>query len=202
LGIKAETKDEIAPDKNVDLPPSSSIDTELEAWQSAYAEFLTDLSVLDDYEGAAFSLRDLDSDGVPELIIVQSYEREQIRVISVYSYNCRVYEIGKCNSPNSYAGDFRLSDNPMFPGLFSFRWGGSIFRYGYLTVEEGQLVYRDLYNMDHYHYDPPQQINISDDMELIDESRSLFPGYGFTDNLLERYPINSDNIDRMILCTQ
>ncbi|MCL2654626.1 MAG: hypothetical protein FWD65_02880 [Coriobacteriia bacterium] len=66
---------------------SSSTNVKAEPWQNAYAEFLKGFPALTDYDFSTFSLRDLDNDSVPELIIIQGKEDEQIKTLSVYSYN-------------------------------------------------------------------------------------------------------------------
>jgi len=188
-------------DKDINSPndslPSSNTGTETKAWQDAYEVFLKDFPTLAGFDTSTFSLKDLDNDGVPELIIVQKKEEGQKSVLSVYSFNGAVFLIGECDDPNSYAGAFRITNNPAFPGLFSLRWGGGMEQYGYVSIIEGRLVIEDVWYIDRSS-NTPQYVEVSDNKELVNESTLVFSPYGAAGNLLETYPINADSIDKMM----
>ncbi|MBR5922308.1 MAG: hypothetical protein IKZ59_00785 [Clostridia bacterium] len=167
-----------------------------DAWQNAYALFLKDWSALPDEYVLVFSLRDLDQDSIPELLIRQGNEKDQTRRLFVYSYDDGVCKIGECDDPNSFAGTFLFSDHLEYPGLFSCKWGGGIERYGYLSIKDNQLVYEDLWLMDRT-LDTPEQKDISNNKELINESINLFEPNEYDANILEEYPISMDGIKQV-----
>jgi hypothetical protein len=170
-------------------------DSAAEAWQKAYAAFLKSFPVLADYEVYEFSLKDLDNSGVPELIIVQSNATGGI--LTAYSYDDKVYKIGDYSDAKIGIAGLRVSNNLMYPGLFTCWWGGGVDHYGYLTVKEGRLTYEDLWYDDHLAA-PPRQKELSGDKQLVKESRDAHPPYDYQDNLLKMYIINVDSIDDSI----
>lgn len=164
-----------------------------DAWQNAYALFLKDWPALPDEYVLVFSLRDLDQDSIPELLIRQGNEKDQTRRLFVYSYDDGVCKIGECDDPNSFAGTFLFSDHLEYHGLFSCKWGGGIERYGYLSIKGNHLVYEDLWLMDRT-LDTPEQKDISNNKELINESINLFKSNEYDANVLKEYPISMDGI--------
>jgi len=108
-----------------------------------------------------FALRDLDGDGIPELLIIQQDGTALNAVLSVYSYAETVYKIGDySNTGKSFKSVLRFSNNRIFPGLFDFWWGGGIEHYAYLTIKEGKLVSEYLWYEDRT-VEPPQKNEIS-----------------------------------------
>jgi hypothetical protein len=143
----------------------------------------------------SFSLRDLNNDGVPELIIAQRNEKSMDAVLTVYTYDGNVYKIGDYSNPKkSFISWFYFSKNPMFPGLFEYWWDEDAYHYGYLSVKEGKLVYEYLYYIDVAKMEMPQRKWISNDEQLINESIDVHPEYEYTDNLLNSYHITEENI--------
>jgi len=69
-----------------------------------------------------------------------------------------------------------------------------------LTVKEERLIYEHLYDIDRTG-EAQQQIVFSNDKQLIEESINANPPYEYTDNLLEMYPIDDDNITEIICIT-
>lgn len=181
---------------DIKVAPSESI----EPWQKAYAAFLRNFPIPDDYEVSEFSLRDLDNSGIPELVICQVYSTDSgtKKLITVYSYDGSVYKAGEYSGQQRSAA-LRISSNPMYSGLFTLWWGGGVEHYGYLTVKEGKLEYEDLWYDDHSPVSQQwQQVEISDDKQLIKESIDANPPYEYTENLFEMYLINDDNITEII----
>ena len=72
----------------------------------------------------------------------------------------------------------------MLPGLFEMWHSGGEEHYGYLSIEDGELVYEYLWHNDRT-VTPPQETTISDNQQLVDESIKLNPPYDSDDNLLE-----------------
>ena len=178
-----------------------------EAWQNAYETFLNDYEFLNDSDIIdlsdentiySYAVRDLDDCGVSELLLFQQDSRNALNaVLTVYSYDGNVYKIGQySNLKGSFIGGFRLSENPLFPGLFEVWWGGGEDHYGYLSIEDGELVYEYLWHDDRT-IEPPHQTMFSDNQEIINESFHLHLLDNSTDNLLEIYLINSENIDEI-----
>ena len=66
----------------------------MKAWQEAHAAFLRCFPVPSESNVPYFSLRDIDGNGVPELIIVQ-VEDVITAVLNVYSYDDNVKKVGE-----------------------------------------------------------------------------------------------------------
>lgn len=94
------------------------------AYMEAYEAYLRSFPELNDYKYSSVALRDLDKNGVPELIIVQVDEVDGI--LKVYSYDNSVHKIGEYSDPKIGISAIRISENPKFPGLFNQWWGGGM----------------------------------------------------------------------------
>lgn len=164
-----------------------------ETWQEAYTLFLRDFHAL--AEVNEFSLRDLDNNGIPELIIVQVEEEAANGVLTVYTYDGDIYKLGDYTDPKIGVAGLRFSNDEMYPGLFTLWWGGGVEHYGYLTVRDRKLVYEYLWYIDHTI--DTQHNEISNDKQLINESINANPPYEYTDNVLKMYLINEDNISEI-----
>ena len=171
-----------------------SIEQTVNTYMKAYESYLRSFPELHDYEYSGVALRDLDKNGVPELIIVQVDEADGI--LKVYSYDNRVYKIGEYSDPKIGISGIRISENPEFPGLFNQWWGGGVEHYGYLEVREKQLIYEDLWYMDRTGA-APYQNQVSNKEALIRESMTLFSDDDDMGNILEPVLINDENIDKM-----
>ena len=141
-------------------------------WKEAYSTFLNDFQRDSQYNRSHFSWRDLDHDGIPELIIEQA--RDDAGILNVYSYDSCVFEVGKYSNPKIGVAALRFSTKPEFSGLFTFWWGGGVEHYGYLTVKDKELIYVDLWYIDFLN--ETNQIEVSSDKELINESISVNNG--------------------------
>lgn len=171
-----------------------SIEQTVNTYMKAYESYLRSFPELHDYEYSGVALRDLDKNGVPELIIVQVDEADGI--LKVYSYDNRVYKIGEYSDPKIGISGIRISENPEFPGLFNQWWGGGVEHYGYLEVREKQLIYEDLWYMDRTGA-APYQNQVSNKEALIRESMTLFSDDDDMGNILDPVLINDENIDKM-----
>ena len=171
-----------------------SIEQTVNTYMKAYESYLRSFPELHDYQYSGVALRDLDKNGVPELIIVQVDEADGI--LKVYSYDNRVYKIGEYSDPKIGISGIRISENPEFPGLFNQWWGGGVEHYGYLEVREKQLIYEALWYMDRTGA-APYQNQVSNKEALIRESMTLFSDDDDMGNILDPVLINDENIDKM-----
>ena len=176
------------------LKNGESIEQTENTYMKAYETCLRSFPELHDYQYSGVALRDLDKNGVPELIIVQVDEADGI--LKVYSYDNRVYKIGEYSDPKIGISGIRISENPEFPGLFNQWWGGGVEHYGYLEVREKQLIYEDLWYMDRTGA-APYQNQVSNKEALIRESMNLFSDDDDMGNILDPVLINDENIDEM-----
>lgn len=174
---------------------ASEASESLSSCKEAYVAFLRNFSGPAGYDVLEFCLRDLDHDGIPELLVVQSNEAGG--VLTVYSYNGSIYKMGDYLDSKIGVSAFVIPDNPKFYGLLNLWWGGGVEHYGYLTVKDKKLIYEDLYYIDRTG-DRPQQRDISDDKELIDEAVKDFAKTDSgEDNTLDMYLINEENIRKI-----
>ena len=177
--------------RSIDTPVAEIEATEnsdVSNWQTAYISFLKDFPAPEDNEILEFSLRDLDGDGVPELIICQMDNAAYTKDLLVYSYENSIYKIGEFENAGSYASALCITDNPMFGGLFLLWYGGGVERYGYLSVEDRELKYEYLFYYDRT-VEPHNKGIISDNEQLVEEADNAFPPYDYYDNILEMYNI-------------
>lgn len=169
-----------------------------DSWKNAYADVLRSLPVLSDNNTYTFALRDLDNNKMPEIIILKHNGNALNAVYTVYSYDDNIYKAGDYSNPaGQCVTGLCFSNNSMFPGLFECWEAEGVEHYGYLSVTKGKLIYEDLWYMNRTS-DPPHQVEISNNKQLINESIATFPPYEYSDNLLEMYPVNDENIDEKI----
>lgn len=176
------------PTNNIDSIPALTVKEEFkEQAKFAYIDFLQNFSKTKDYQVFAFSLRDLDKDEIPELIIVQSNAVHGI--VSVYFYDGDLKKYGDYSNPKIGKSALCVSDNRMFPGLFTLWWGGGVEHYDYLYIDGGELKECRLWEMDRTEEFPCQKILFSDE-ELVEESIELFSKENDEKNVLELYLID------------
>lgn len=139
--------------------------------QSAYIAFLKSFYEKDPSKNTnSFYFRDLDNNGVQELILRLSGTK-----IKVYTFDGRVTEIG---SRDFMTGTLRLlfSENPAYPGILYFTVSGGLKQYGYLTIKDNALTYEKLWDEDYtgrYIEEESRDriVEYSSDKQLIEESR-------------------------------
>lgn len=163
-------------------------------YMKAYEAYLRSFPELNDYKYSSVALRDLDKNGVSELIIVQVDEVDGI--LKVYSYDNSVYKIGEYSDSKIGISAIRISENPKFPGLFNQWWGGGVEHYGYLEVREKRLIYEDLWYIDRTE-PSPYQSNVSNNEALIRESMNIFSDDDYMGNILDTVLINDENINKI-----
>jgi len=121
-----------------------------------------------------FALKDLDNDGVMELII-----KNNLVNVAVYTFNNGLIKAGSCNFGT---GTTRLlfSDKPAYPGVFFFFASSGLMHYGYMSVKDNQLIYEELWNEDFSGSADEMGIErdrieeLSDDKALIKESKIVY----------------------------
>jgi len=75
---------------------------------TAYSALLRGLPAPNDKLFHEFSLRDLDSDGIPELMLLRSDGIGIDAVLTVYSYNNNVYKVGDYSDPKTGVSNRRV----------------------------------------------------------------------------------------------
>ena len=110
---------------------------------------------------------DMDGDGAPELII------KQWPNITVYTFDGTVTEVGNERFTTGTERFFH-SNNPSYPGIFVFHVGGGLYRYGYTTIKDKQLIYEELWNEDFSGWRENRIEELSDDKGLIRESKRVY----------------------------
>lgn len=125
-------------------------------------------------EELEFSIKDLDNNGIPELIIAKDGVN-----ITVYTFKDTVVEVG---SHYFATGTTRLffTDNSSYPGMFFYFVGGGLDHYGYITIKDNKLMYEELWNEDYSGISKELGISrkrieeFSADKQLIKESRKVY----------------------------
>lgn len=147
---------------NQNISTSSNTNTQTQTWQSAYIEHLKKLPAPSDNLGySTFGMRDLDKNGIPELLIIQQDSNALNAILTVYSYDSDIYKIGDYSNPKKlFLGGFRFSNNPDIPGLFECWWGSGVEHYGYIYVKDRKLFYEYLYYDDRTAEPPHRGRNI------------------------------------------
>lgn len=167
-------------------------------WQKCYITFLKDVLKNKDKEDVIeFAIRDLDNNGISEIIIAQN--GVDITVYTFDSNDFKIYETGNCN----YGGTTRLffSNDSSYPGIFYFHVGGGLEHHGYMTIKENSLIKEELWNYDYSGVSEEigekrdKTLEISSDKQLIDESKEVYSQN--QDLLFEE--LNLENIEDEIM---
>lgn len=173
---------------------NSSKDTadENKQWQTDYAVFLNDLyqknRSTDNRMG--FCTRDLDNNGIPELIISKNGVD-----LTIYTYEHELVRAGR-HDFKSGTTQFLVSDNASYPGIFIFSVGGGYEWYEYLKIAHNKLQLEDLWNKD---FSGISKVlgkkrkkikEISTDKQLIKESRIAYK----RENKLHFKKLHPDNL--------
>lgn len=153
-----------------------------DTWKEAYKSFLKDFQRDSQYDRSDYAWRDLDQNGIPELIVIEADDVDGN--LTVYSYDGSVFKIGDYSNPKIGVAGLTFSTNPELSGLFTLWWGGGVEHYGYLTVKDRKLIYEDLWYADHVN---ETEIEVSGDKELINESKKVESA----GNILEMYPLHT-----------
>lgn len=146
-------------------------------WKNNYIAFLEEILKNRDKEDIIeFVKKDMDNNGIPELIIAKN--GVDISVYTFDSNDYKVYQVGNCN----YGGTTRLffSNDLSYSGIFYFHVGGGLEHYGYMTIKENSLIKEELWNYDYSGISEERgekrnkTLEISSDKQLIDESKKVY----------------------------
>ena len=172
--------------------------TKVEAWQDAYATFLKGLPPPPEGYMYSFTLHDFDSNGIPELMLIKQDLQAMDALLTVYSYDKKIYLIGEHTNPQkSFLGWFCFSDKPEYDGLFECWWGGGVSHYGYLSLENGALKFEYIFYEDRTK-EPMEVVELSENKELINEASYGYSHNWYSDSVLDGGLINDVNIERII----
>jgi len=174
------------PQMSADNEQSSTVQTSTEkpiliGWEDNYAAFLKDSQEKGSFNtfkdpdrshvrviSLGFLNKDIDGDGVPELIVFQNGT-----VMTVYTFDGTVKEVGVLQFVTGTERFFH-SNNPSYPGIFEFHLGGGLERYGYITIKDNQLIHEELWNEDYSGWRENRIEELSDDKALIRESKIVY----------------------------
>ena len=163
-----------------------------EIWRDKYADFLMERQN-DSKEPQSFFVKDINNNGVPELIITVHGT-----CLQVYSFDTG--ELVKIGEKEFYTGTIRylISEDEQYPGIFCFFVSGGLEHYYYLEIND-DLKIEELWN---YDYSGASKAlgekrkkvkNISDDKLLIKESKKVVKN----DKDIPFLNISEDNIKEL-----
>jgi hypothetical protein len=162
-------------------------------WQEAYTDSLDKI----EKEDTTFSLKDLDKDGTPELILIKTDGIVSKGVLTAYTFRNSVVKLGDYHDAKIGVAALRVSEKAEFPGLFTMTWGGGIENYGYLSVRDGKLTFENLWVTDRTG-SSPVNVEVSANKELVKESMDAFTPYNYSANILKMYPLGESNVSEII----
>lgn len=150
-----------------------------EEWKKAYEEKLDELYEQKKDEGwYSYTVRDLDGNGVPELIFRRPGKTTGTK-ITVYSYEQGIKQIGKYHFVGGTTV-LLVTDHPSYPGIIYFHVGGGLEHYSYLSMVDQTLHTEELWNEDYSGIsqelgkDRERILEISKDAALIQESKKAY----------------------------
>lgn len=144
-------------------------------WRNAY---LARLKEIDEANKSSdplyYFMKDIDRNGVPELFIITCEPHQ----MDIYTYKDHVQSI----RTYCLTGNTRLlySEDPAFPGVFTFQVGGGLEHYGYMTIQDDRFTETELWNEDYSGISKElgkerERIEeLSSDKQLIEESRKVY----------------------------
>lgn len=150
-----------------------------EEWKKAYEEKLDEIyEQKKDGVWHYYTVRDLDGNGVPELILRRPGKTTGTK-ITVYSYEQGIKKIGKYHFIGGTTV-LLVTEHPSYPGIIYFHVGGGLERYDYLSMVDQTLHMEELWNEDYsgiseeLGYDRERILEISEDATLIQESKKAY----------------------------
>lgn len=177
-----------------------------DGWRSAYESYLNERYKRgDDPDALYYFIKNIDGAGSPELFVID-YAEEKGDQMKVYTYTDEVQKIG------SYflTGTTRLlySDDPSCPGVFTFGVGGGLDHYGYMTIQDGKLSAKELWNEDFSGIskesgkDRDRILELSSDQLLIRESGRAYKNGQDIDTykMTPENPISEDMTNPLNAC--
>lgn len=167
---------------------------ESEKWQSIYKSFLSDLYKNNDSdETIQFLIKDLDNNGIPELII------KKVVKLTIYTFEKNLIEIG---NQDFLTGTTRFlgSDHSSYPGILYFYVSGGLNHYGYISIKDNKLNDEELWNEDYSGISKELGKNrdrieeLSSDKKLIEESKKAYEKNRDL-SFMELLPSNFNNLE-------
>ena len=186
VGCGETGMDSSSTNSHTDLMSSSLAESQTSSSQTfqnsdvAYKAFLKDLydtSSEKERADTSYYIRDLDNNGVDELII--KTPGEYGISIAIYRFQNHVTKIDSFDTITG-TSRFFLSDNPVYPGIFTFHVGGGLERYNYITLKDNALSFEKLWDDDFsgitqlLQEDRPKIVEYITDKQMIAESKKLY----------------------------
>ena len=163
LSIKTDSSTEKNQSKAMPLP---------EDWRVAYQKQLDELYG-QKRSGRYYTVKDLDANGIPELIIHKGTE------LTVYSYDQGIKRFGSYDFVTGTTV-LLVSEQSDYPGIFYYWVGGGLEHYGYVSLMGQQIHTEELWNEDftgitkEWRTDRGTILEISKDPDLIRESKRVY----------------------------
>ncbi|MDE6852990.1 MAG: hypothetical protein K2J67_11010 [Lachnospiraceae bacterium] len=150
-----------------------------EKWRTAYETKLDEIyEQKKDGVWYGYTVRDLDGNGVPELILCCPGRTAGTKM-TVYSYEQEIKQIGKYHFISGTTM-FLITDHESYPGVLYFHVGGGLEHYSYLSMVDQTLHTEELWNEDYsgisqeLGVDRERILEISEDAALIQESKKAY----------------------------
>ncbi|MCM1244018.1 MAG: hypothetical protein NC293_00055 [Roseburia sp.] len=172
LSQKQEQKINLESDESFSEIETDLVEENVETWQDKYADVLEEKQS-DSTEPQSFFVKDINNNGVPELIICAHGT-----CLQIYSFDTgELIDIGE---HEFYTGTIRylISEDEQYPGIFCYFVGGGFEHYCYLEYNDN-LEIKELWNKDFTGVSKSlgkkrKKIeNISEDKLLIKESKKV-----------------------------
>lgn len=172
LSQKQEQKINLESDESFSEIETDLVEENVETWQDKYADVLEEKQN-DSTEPQSFFVKDINNNGVPELIICAHGT-----CLQIYSFDTG--ELINIGEHEFYTGTIRylLSEDEQYPGIFCYFVGGGLEHYYYLEFNDN-LEIKELWNKDFTDISKSlgkkrKKIeNISEDKLLIKESKKV-----------------------------
>lgn len=141
-----------------------------------------------------YAFKDLDNNGTPEIIIINSNSYALETVVEVYTFTTEVVKLGEYSNPTGKSlNGFRYSNNSKFPGIFEYYWGYGVDHYRYIYVKDGKVLYEELWN-EYHNLEPKFYEKVSSNNELIKEAESIYADINSQDGM----PLNQLEVYNML----
>lgn len=142
----------------------SSSSTLNDKTETAYNNFLKNLSQNDEIY---YAYKDIDNDDLYELLVLTNTK------LAIYNYDQSVKQIG---SHDFQTGTLRLfnTNHKDYPGIICFTVGGGAEHYKYLFVQNKQLLFTDLWDLNYSNNILPKENVFCDDLRLVDLAKTAY----------------------------
>lgn len=154
-------------------------------WKDAYATFLKNpdnikklLVIGDSIDDACFSMRDIDNNGVPELIVSAGH---QFWSVFTYDNDNGIKDIGFASKRR-----YLISSNAKYPGLFAYEGEQDSYT-SYITIKNNVMTQVNV-SEENFRVDSPKKNVFDNTLDSISEKATYLP----------TYPISNLNIANII----